>query len=41
MEGVRFLESIRLENILSYGPDAKPFPLEPLNVLTMVPENRT
>ena len=33
MEGVRFLESIRLENILSYGPDAKPFPLEPLNVL--------
>ena len=32
MEGVRFLESIRLENILSYGPDAKPFPLEPLNV---------
>ena len=33
MEGVRFLESIRLENILSYGPDAEPFPLEPLNVL--------
>ena len=33
MEGVRFLETIRLENILSYGPDAEPFPLEPLNVL--------
>ena len=33
MEGVRFLESIRLENILSYGPDAETFPLEPLNVL--------
>ena len=33
MEGVKVLESIRLENILSYGPDAEPFPLEPLNVL--------
>ena len=33
MEGVKFLETIRLENILSYGPNAEPFPLEPLNVL--------
>ena len=33
MEGVKRLETIRLENILSYGPDAEPFPLEPLNVL--------
>ena len=33
MEGVKFLETIRLENILSYGPDAEPFSLEPLNVL--------
>ena len=32
MEGARFLESIRLENILSFGPNAEPFPLEPLNV---------
>ena len=33
MEGVKFIESIRLENILSYGPGNEPFPLEPLNVL--------
>ena len=33
MEGVKFLETIRLENILSYGPNAEPFRLEPLNVL--------
>ena len=33
MEGVKFVESIRLENILSYGPGNGPFPLEPLNVL--------
>ena len=32
MEGARFIEIIRLENILSYGPDTEPFPLEPLNV---------
>ena len=33
MEGARFIQTIRLENILSYGPNDKPFPLEPLNVL--------
>ena len=34
MEGKRYIESIRLSNILSFGPDnAEPFPLEPLNVL--------
>ena len=33
MEGKKFIESIRLENILSYGPNSEPFPLEPLNVL--------
>ena len=33
MEGRKFIESIRLENILSYGPNSEPFPLEPLNVL--------
>ena len=33
MEGKRFLQSIRLENILSFGPDGAGFPLEPLNVL--------
>ena len=32
MEGKRFLRSIRLENILSFGPGVE-FPLEPLNVL--------
>ena len=33
MDGAKFIETIRLENILSYGPDSEPFPLEPLNVL--------
>ncbi len=33
MEGTKFIETIRLENILSYGPGNEPFPLEPLNVL--------
>ena len=33
MNGRRFLYSIRLENILSYGPDSSSFKLEPLNVL--------
>lgn len=32
MEGAKFIESIRLENILSFGPNSEPFPLEPLNV---------
>ena len=32
MEGMRFLRSIRLENILSYGPCGGEFTLEPLNV---------
>jgi predicted ATPase len=30
---MKFIETIRLENILSYGPNDEPFPLEPLNVL--------
>ncbi len=33
MDGSISIETIRLENILSYGPNTKPFPLEPLNVL--------
>ena len=33
MEGIRFIRTIRLENILSFGPASEPFPLEPLNVL--------
>ncbi len=33
MEGKRHIRTIRLENILSFGPDNEPFPLEPLNVL--------
>jgi predicted ATPase len=33
MEGKRLLRSIKLQNILSYGPDAAELPLEPLNVL--------
>ena len=33
MEGKRFIRSIRLENILSYGPDTAELRLEPLNVL--------
>ena len=32
MDGARFIRTIRLENILSYGPDTPPFHLEPLNV---------
>ena len=30
---MRFIQSIRLENILSFGPDTAELPLEPLNVL--------
>ena len=33
MEGQRLIQSIRLENILSFGPDMPELPLEPLNVL--------
>ena len=33
MEGKRLLRTIRLENILSFGPSAPELPLEPLNVL--------
>ncbi len=33
MEGQRLIQSIRLENILSFGPDMAELPLEPLNVL--------
>ena len=33
MEGNRFIRTIRLENILSYGLSGDEFPLEPLNVL--------
>ena len=33
MEDSRFIETIRLENILSYGPGHEPLKLEPLNVL--------
>ena len=33
MKGSKSIETIRLENMLSYGPNTKPFPLEPLNVL--------
>ena len=33
MEGRRFLESIRLDRILSFGPNDEAFALEPLNVL--------
>ena len=32
MEGQRFIRTIRLENILSFGPDTPELPLEPLNV---------
>ena len=32
MEGRRFIRTIRLENVLSYGPSTEEFPLEPLNV---------
>ena len=33
MEGMREIRTIRLENILSFGPGNEPFSLEPLNVL--------
>ena len=33
MEGRRFIESIRLDRILSFGPNDEAFGLEPLNVL--------
>ena len=33
MEGKRFIRTIRLQNILSYGADTAEFPLQPLNVL--------
>lgn len=33
MDGKRLIRSIRLENILSYGPETPAFDLEPLNVL--------
>lgn len=33
MEGRKLFQSIRLENILSFGPDMAELPLEPLNVL--------
>ena len=33
MDGARFLKTIRLENILSYGPEGVELSLEPLNVL--------
>ena len=33
MEGQKFLRTIRLDSILSYGPGTAEFPLEPLNVL--------
>ena len=33
MEGRKFIKTIRLDNILSYGPDSGEFPMEPLNVL--------
>lgn len=33
MEGKKFLHSIRLENVLSYGRETEAFVLEPLNVL--------
>ena len=33
MEGKRFIQTIRLDNVLSYGPDSSELPMEPLNVL--------
>ena len=33
MEGKRFIRTVRLDSILSYGPASSEFPLEPLNVL--------
>ena len=33
MEGMKFIQSIRLDSILSFGPGTPELPLEPLNVL--------
>ena len=33
MQGKKYIQTIRLENILSYGPNPEAFALEPLNVL--------
>lgn len=33
MEGLKLIRSIRLENILSYGPNSSTLELEPLNVI--------
>ena len=33
MDGKKFIQTIRLQNLLSYGPDTPKFDLEPLNVL--------
>ena len=33
MDGKRFIRTIRLENILSYGPERTELELQPLNVL--------
>lgn len=33
MEDTRFIKSIRLRNLLSFGPDSEPVELKPLNVL--------
>lgn len=33
MDGMKLIRSIRLENLLSYGPDSRALSLEPLNVL--------
>ena len=33
MDGKRFITKLRLRNLLSFGPDAEEFKLEPLNVL--------
>lgn len=33
MKGKRFIRTVRLQNILSYGPDTAEFRLEPLNVI--------
>ena len=33
MEGMRFFQTIRLDRILSFGPNEEAFALEPLNVL--------
>ncbi|NLO04227.1 MAG: AAA family ATPase [candidate division WS1 bacterium] len=33
MDGKRFITKLRLRNLLSFGPDAEEFELEPLNVL--------